>query len=76
MTNEERAALGLKGLEAGTDLLADDPDDIETYVGDMIANLMHLCDDQGVDYRAAEARGIMHYGAETDEEKLEEVADA
>jgi hypothetical protein len=43
-------------------------EDIETLIGDLLANLMHLCDAAGISFYILLERGRMHYDAELRDE--------
>jgi len=65
--NTERADRGEAALLT-TDYDAQDENDRETYMGDVIANLMHLANREGLDFYAALGRGREYYDAEVREE--------
>ncbi len=65
--NADRAERGEAALLT-TDYDAQDENDRETYMGDVIANLMHLANREGLDFYAALNRGRDHYDAEVREE--------
>jgi hypothetical protein len=63
--NEERAANGLHALKAFQDLTGIDD---ESAIGDLLADLMHLCDrmaDRYDHFSVGLWRAEMHYEAET-----------
>lgn len=63
-TNGERADMALKALRLTTDYNDTVENDIETYAGDLIANLMHLCRRERIDFDSVVDRGRMHHDAE------------
>lgn len=51
---------------------AADEEELDTLVGDLLCDLMHLCDRDGLDFAALLERAQTHYAAEVaDEEGLE-----
>jgi len=44
-------------------------EDAETTIGDLLADLMHLCDREGVDFHTCVARASDHYEEEVSEEE-------
>lgn len=66
-TNADRAARGEDAVYAGSDYPADD---LDTSIGDTLANLLHLCRREGIDFEAALARGREHFQEEVAEEEV------
>ena len=65
--NEDRAAWALHAVKAFQEATGSDDD---TAIGDLLADLMHLCDRMGDRYQRWEpalSQGQMHYEAETGE---------
>ncbi len=62
--NTARASFAARMLVAYTDIKGGGDDGIETGVGDMLADLRHLCDAVNVEFDAALTRGDRHYNAE------------
>ena len=69
--NADRAERGEAALLT-TDYDGQGEDDRQTYMGDVIANLMHLANREGLDFDDALAAGRGHYEAEVAEEANEE----
>lgn len=67
--NAERAAWALDAVIAfrrhGGSLLPDDTPDYAESIGDLIADLMHLCDQHDIDPFERIKNGVGHYVAET-----------
>jgi hypothetical protein len=59
--HEERLALARKALDAYGRC------DDETRIVDLLADLMHLCDQLNTDYHELEARAYNHYLGEREE---------
>ena len=74
MTSKERAEKMRRCLYEFTDLDAQNKaaskDAIETYAGDLIADLKHLCYHEGVNFYKALWRGNMHFTEELHDEGL------
>lgn len=68
MTNKERADRALEAVRVGTDYPSDSPEELETYIGDLLANLFHLVDQHEFDMEVLLERGYQHYLAEVAEE--------
>lgn len=62
MTNADRAARAFKALKGGDYL--EDGTMYPYHVGDLLADLHHLCDRDGVDWVQQQGMGAMHYEAE------------
>jgi hypothetical protein len=76
MRNTERADLALKALVVATDWKGDEtPEEIETYAGDLIANLKHLCGQKGIDFNDVLERGESHFNAEYEGDDIMEPGD-
>lgn len=70
-TNEVRAAWAreaVAGLDATTNFNPGDELDMGATIGDLLANLMHLCRQEKHDFNSLLAMGRMHFEAETGEE--------
>lgn len=66
MTNTIRAGLARKACQ---DFAPDDADDgLDTVISDLIANLMHLANQEDIDVDRCLERAKMHYDAEILEE--------
>lgn len=54
----------------GEDAVKTNPDDngAETNTADVLANIMHYCDREGIDFYAALHQAEFHYDAEKNEE--------
>lgn len=57
--NQFSASKAERAVRIGTDL--GQGDDLETYICDLIANLMHLCDREGFDFANCLRRGRNHH---------------
>lgn len=68
MTNKERADRALEAVKVGTDYPSDSPEELETYIGDLLANVFHLVERHGFDMEVLLERGYQHYLAELTEE--------
>jgi hypothetical protein len=67
MTNEERAGWGASAVENGTPDFGESGADVEgrtTDVADALANVMHHCDAEGVDFELALERARADHAAE------------
>lgn len=69
-TNEDRAnwaraALEVFSQKTGLDMAVE----LDCSIGDLLANMMHLCKQEGLDFDALLETGRMHFEAETDEEE-------
>ena len=68
-TNEERADWGRGACDTFAESVGMDmADDLPTIIGDLIANLLHLADQEGMCVESLLARAKMHYDAEITEE--------
>lgn len=66
-TNKDRAKAALKAIKVSTDYKVDDMpkrNKVAIYGGDLIANLMHLCHQENVDFAECLERGKTHFEAE------------
>lgn len=61
MTNEERASSAEEALAAFTDYGFEPPEELATYVGDLLVNLLHLCDQRGISFAACLERARGHF---------------
>ena len=64
MNNKQRAQSAYEAIRTFTDFGTDPDGGLETYAGDMLANIMHLCDERGIDFKKALERGTFHYESE------------
>lgn len=74
--NKDRASWALAAVETFRAETGMDSEDLDTVVGDLLADLAHLCDERGLDFGHLIWRADMHYTAETsseDSENAEEV---
>ena len=75
-TNDDRAEWAEKALDTFAEVTgldrSGDKEDKELLVGDMISDLMHYCDREGLDWSVVTGRGGDHYR----EEKWEDEQDA
>jgi len=63
--NRERAMWAAIGLEAfGNSTGISQEDEFDTVVGDFLADLMHLCDKNGVNFETLLEKGRNHYESE------------
>lgn len=65
--NEERASTALRAVEAFWGNQG--PEELETKISDLLANLRHLCDAEKIDFNKCNARGQYHHTAEVEEEE-------
>jgi hypothetical protein len=69
-TNEERADWGRNACAAFAKCVRMDmADELPTIIGDLIANLLHLADQEGLCAESLLRTATMHFEAETGEEK-------
>lgn len=68
MTNEELRERAYRAVLA----YADDKEDIETAIGDLIGDLLHLCGDYSVTPTEVIDHGLCYYGCEIAEEFFHE----
>ena len=73
ITNEIRSAWARDALAAfaectGQNASGDLEHDKETVVCDLLCDLRHLCDEEGVDWNNCLRRGMDHYESEIDPE--------
>lgn len=65
-TNDQRASWAKEAVMAHVGARGDTPDtDEKTGVVDLLTDLMHLCDEAGLDFDAALEAARSHYEAET-----------
>lgn len=62
-TNNQRAAWARSALNHFTDEVGD-AGDMQDNIGDLICDLRHLCDAEGVDFQQALVNGLSNYRAE------------
>jgi hypothetical protein len=69
-TNEERADRGREACETFAESVRMDmANDLPTIIGDLIANLLHLADQEGLCAESVLRTATMHFEAETGEEQ-------
>lgn len=71
-TNEDRAGwaqVAVDAFAAETNMDAAG-EDMQTVMGDLLADLMHLCQQNDIDFERILATGKMHFEAELEEEKV------
>jgi hypothetical protein len=68
MNNRERAAYGRQGAWAGNPDSVKNAPDFDTILADTLANLRHWANQNGIDYKRADARGASHFVYELIEE--------
>jgi hypothetical protein len=74
VTNEDRAGWAEVACEAFADITGQDMEnDLPGIIGDLIANLLHLANQEGMCAEERLSNGLMHYTAEIAEEE-EEIA--
>lgn len=61
--NADRA---IEALKAGTDFYMEPhtPETVKSYVGDLLANLMHLCKREGVNFNSCMTMAAIHFNDE------------
>lgn len=62
--NTARAQFAALALKAFSDRVSPLGEELPTLIGDLIADLMHLCDAAGIDFTDRVRNGRMHYDAE------------
>ncbi len=62
--NTTRAQFAALAVKAFGDRVAPRGEDTETLIGDLLADLMHLCDAAGIDFDSCLHMGNRHYDAE------------
>ncbi len=67
-TNCDRAFDAARAIELHSDLTAIHNEDALTQVSDLLCNLHHYCNKNGIDWGCAVERGKMHAEAEQQEE--------
>jgi hypothetical protein len=71
-SNDDRAEWALEACEAfGESTGLSVKDELETVITDLIANLLHLCDRNGISGDEAIERAQMHYDCEIEAEDYE-----
>jgi NTP pyrophosphatase (non-canonical NTP hydrolase) len=72
VTNEDRAGWAEVACEAFAEITGQDiENDLPEIIGDLIANLMHLANQQGMSVEDRLENARMHYDAEIEEEEEE-----
>ena len=66
--NTVRAQFAALAVRAFADRVCPGGEEIETLIGDLLANLMHLCDAAGIDFDDRLRNGRRHYDAEVHDE--------
>lgn len=66
-TNEDRAARIDEVREAYWDARGEEEDDAEEFVADLLADIMHFCDREGVDFQARLRAAEINHEAEFEE---------
>lgn len=74
VSNADRAAWALATLTAFGEITG--VDEYDTAIGDLICDLHHFADQEGIDWQEVLDRADMHYTAEVEEEAEEEAEDA
>ena len=76
MSNRRRAgfaAAGVKAFAEEVHMIGKDGElveDMETVVGDFLADLRHFCDGHGIDFYRACDNGALHYGYESNHDRF------
>jgi hypothetical protein len=65
--NQLRAGHAWDAIRRYTDFKEEPQSELETYVPDMLANIMHMCDAYGIDFEDSLRRGRNHYDEEKEE---------
>ncbi len=68
MNNVDRADEADKALTTFTRNTGMHGEDYETRIGDLVTDLIHLCDREGVHFDAIVKRALQHHAAELEEE--------
>ena len=69
VTNEDRRSWALEALEAFTAVTGDrieNSEDLESVLTDLITDIMHLCDEEKIDFATISSRAAHHHECETD----------
>ena len=69
VTNEDRRSWALEALEAFAAVTGDrmeNSEDLESVITDLITDIMHLCDEEKIDFAAVSSRAAHHHECETD----------
>jgi len=66
MNNQDRAESAYKAVERFSDELGMADEDDETIMSDLLCNMMHFCDQQGVDFQDCLDRASRNYEVEFD----------
>lgn len=64
LQNRRRADAARRAIRQYTNFALEPEETLPTYTGDMLANIMHMCEHYNVDFEEALERGRMHYLAE------------
>jgi len=67
MTNELRAAWGERGVSHGNPDHDDNPEELSTSVGDTLANIMHFCVREEIDFATCLSVAEANFNAESSE---------
>lgn len=67
-TNDDRANRGFDAVVTGSDYHADE--DMLNAIGDTLANIMHLCERDGIDFQNRLAVAEDHFKAELADEQV------
>ena len=71
-TNEDRAEWAHQAIETFQAATHMQGEDDATIIGDLLANIMHYCRLNDIDFEARLANGRMHFEAEVEEEEGDE----
>ena len=66
-TNGELASRARVAVEESANLVGAVGEPLEDNITDLLANLMHLCEQEGLSFRTLSDRALMHYTAEQSE---------
>lgn len=73
-TNEDRAESAFRALQKFNQVTDIEDEEPETQIADLLCNLQHYADEQGVDFQACLDRGNRNYEAEVQQEQQEQEA--
>ena len=68
MNNQDRAESACKAVERFSDALDMGDEDDDTRISDLLCNMMHFCDQQGVDFHDCLERASRNYETEIADE--------
>lgn len=64
-TNEDRAESAFRAVEKFSDITGLEGEEMQTKIADLLCNLQHLADEQGIDFSECLEQASRHYESET-----------